>query len=592
MGKALSDELYAIISDQELTAVFQPIIDFSLPRIIAYEALIRGPKQSAFHSPNALFTRARELDLIAQLEQACLEVSCREFMKYGSPHKLFINMSPYSLVHVDHEKNFLDRIVEHYQLAPQQIVIEISERYPVEDYDGIHREIRNYRDLGFGIAIDDLGSGYSGLRVWSEIRPDFVKVDRHFIQDIHKDPIKREFVRSINQISQSLNCGVIAEGIEDIHELTALRVANITHGQGFLLGRPENRLQTRLVDAIHESNNKSKSHHSFRDTIEGLVDYQQPVDPNCCLETVVEIFRQNSSLLAIPVVREHMPLGLALRHQVLEIFFDRYGRELHAKNPIRKYMYRSPIIVDQKTALESVSKLITGDSGSREHTDFIIVDQGKYIGLGKIQRLLEKLTEQQILYARYANPLTLLPGNVPIYEWLDELLADKTDFHVAYCDLNYFKPFNDTYGYSRGDDIINWLGEVLKNSISEHEDRVGHIGGDDFVIIFQSQNWKQRCKEILTAFEEGIAHFYNPQDLINGGITSQDRAGNESFFPLLSLAIGVVNPDPELCASHHTVAELASNSKHEAKKIGGNSLFISRRRGPTPASVEIEKFGT
>ena len=150
---------------------------------------------------------------------------------------------------------------------------------------------------------------------------------------------------------------------------------------------------------------------------------------------------------------------------------------------------------------------------------------------------------------------------------------------MAYFDLNNFKPYNDIYGYSRGDKIIMMLSDVLKENIDQDKDRLGHIGGDDFVIVFNSDDWHERCESILDSFREEVKAYYNEEDLSNNGIYSEDRRGERQFFPILSLAIGIVDPNPSLCNSHHDVAVLATDAKHQAKKMGGNVLFVSRRRG-------------
>jgi GGDEF domain-containing protein len=169
---------------------------------------------------------------------------------------------------------------------------------------------------------------------------------------------------------------------------------------------------------------------------------------------------------------------------------------------------------------------------------------------------------------------------VPIHEWIDELLIMGGDFHFAYIDLNNFKPFNDTYGYSRGDEVITMLADILLQCIVPDTDMIGHIGGDDFVIIFRSKDWEPRCRRIIELFDGGKSRFYPPEVLAKGGIYCEDRQGNQVFHELLTIAIGIVNPDPAKCHSHHDVSALASTAKHQAKLQKTSHLFISRRRTP------------
>jgi GGDEF domain-containing protein len=218
--------------------------------------------------------------------------------------------------------------------------------------------------------------------------------------------------------------------------------------------------------------------------------------------------------------------------------------------------------------------------------DFIVTQDGRYLGIGKPKTLLRNITEQQIRFAQYANPLTQLPGNVPIYETIDALLMSGTAFVMAYFDLNAFKPYNDFYGYSKGDDVIKCVAEIIQDHVDPIDDFVGHIGGDDFVVVFRSIDWRMRCERILQWFSQQVAAFYDRNDWQKGGIWSEDRRGDKRFFEPLSLSVGVVCPDPLLCKSHHAIAALAADAKHQAKRLGGNQIFISRRKAATRLQPE------
>lgn len=576
------NDFFSIINQGKLFPVFQPIVNLSCSKIDAYEALIRGPVDSPFFHPSKLFETAKVLNHVEELERKCVDIACNVFKTSNSEKKLFINISPLCLVLGDTEKFIAHLLFEKFKFNPEQVVIEISEQYPIEDYEIIRASLNYYRNLGLKIAIDDLGAGYSGLRFWSEIKPDYVKIDRHFINNINTDPIKREFVKSIQEISSGLNCHVIAEGIETEEELATIQIIGISHAQGFLLGKPEKKPALKLHPAVKNGFNLAlNSKQNINDTIESLVEQRLPVNSDCKLEIVADLFNKDKQLFSLPVVENERPIGIVIRHNILELFLTRYGRELYSKKPIKDFMNTSPIIVEKDNDLKSVSKMITHEDNQELNTAFIVTNNNKYIGIGRTKKLLQQITEEQIHNARYANPLTLLPGNVPIYEWIDELIKQKQKFHIAYCDLNFFKPYNDKYGYSKGDEIITWLGELLKSELTSRTDRVGHIGGDDFVILFTNDDWKSVCENILNFFAKQVTYFYKADDIKAGGINGISRTGKEEFFPILSLAIGVVSPNPKLCSSHHDVAELASDAKHEAKKLGGNSLFVSRRRAPS-----------
>jgi len=233
-----SSEIERIIEKRLLSSVFQPIVALQQPGLLGYEALIRGPANTALHSPMVLFDSAYKHGQITRLEYACRQVSCQSFSNANTQGKLFLNVSPMCLTQKDYVHGMTHRILADLALPADRVVIEISEQYPLDDYQLLRRATDHFRNEGFEIAIDDLGSGYSGLRTWSELRPDYVKIDRHFIEHIDQDPVKREFVRSIQEIASELNCKVIAEGIETQQELAAIRDIGIRYGQGFYIGRP------------------------------------------------------------------------------------------------------------------------------------------------------------------------------------------------------------------------------------------------------------------------------------------------------------------------------------------------------------------
>ncbi len=314
-------------------------------------------------------------------------------------------------------------------------------------------------------------------------------------------------------------------------------------------------------------------------TVAALITPVTPIAPSLSVAAVGELFFKKLSLYYLPVVDSHEPVGMVYRLDFMNIFLSRYGRELYSRKPIAAFM-AEPLLIEQDTPLENASRLITRQMDKRfEAPAFIITQNGHYRGLGWMMDLLEKITDLRVQSARYANPLTGLPGNVPIDERIDELLQAGQFFAVAYCDLDHFKPYNDIYGYERGDRVIQQVGKLLITHSDPARDFVGHIGGDDFIVIFQSDDWLVRCEAVLKAFGQLAPDHYHTGDRERGGIEGKDRQGRAVFFPLLSLSIGVTQPDPARCRSHHDVALLATESKHQAKRQIGNSLFIDRRRG-------------
>ncbi len=231
-------QLLEILARRQLSALFQPIVDMHSGSIIAYEGLIRGPSDSPLHAPLQLFKVARACGLSVEVEHLCRRVVLERYAELRLPGKLFLNVSPEMLLQRDARHGETLGIIQQLGIAPEQVIIELTENQPTYDYAAMREAVRHYRAMGFQIAIDDLGEGFASLRLWSELRPEYVKIDMHFIQGIHLDPVKLQFVRSIQGIAETSATRVIAEGIETAAELLAIRELGVAFGQGYHLGRP------------------------------------------------------------------------------------------------------------------------------------------------------------------------------------------------------------------------------------------------------------------------------------------------------------------------------------------------------------------
>jgi diguanylate cyclase (GGDEF)-like protein len=414
------------------------------------------------------------------------------------------------------------------------------------------------------------------LQLWSELQPDIVKIDKHFIKGIDKDEIKREFVRSILTIAQRLNCLLIAEGIETQQELDQLIEIGVTLGQGYFLGRPtETPAFSTHPYLVKQARRRSQFQEDHSETVQTLCRPTASLQENRLLEDASQVFKKQPDLVAIPIVNgKNEPIGVVRRNQLHELFSTPYGRALYEHKPVTNLLSSDVLIVENHVSLSSVSTLMTNQEADTLNNEIIVVRDGKFIGTGHLRDLLKRITELKIQNATYSNPLTLLPGNVPIHREVSRRLLANEDFHVAYFDLNDFKPFNDFFGYSKGDAIIQLVGYLIKELVSPDHNFIGHIGGDDFVVIFGDLNWQQQCEKILLEFSRQVREFYSEETLQEGGVWTKNRQGQTLFHPILSLAIGVVKPNPKQCNNHHQVAELAAQAKKVAKQQGGNHLYL------------------
>lgn len=231
-------ELRQLLSTGTLRVAYQPIVLLSGLEIVGYEALCRGPAGTPFELADALFNAAQECELSLELDALCRQRVLDGPLRLRSPRALFLNVLPASILAGRLDASVVLPALEALGLDPTRLVLEISERGPVRDAAAFARALAPFRDAGARVALDDLGAGHASLRLASEIRPDFLKVDATLVKDIDTDGLKQGVLETIRDLGSRLGADVIAEGIETEGELAAVAERGIELGQGFLLGEP------------------------------------------------------------------------------------------------------------------------------------------------------------------------------------------------------------------------------------------------------------------------------------------------------------------------------------------------------------------
>ncbi len=574
-----------VLKKQRLTSYFQPIVDLDKREIHAYEALIRGPSDTALFSPVELLSTAERFNLSSQMERLCRQTNINHFAEKKLKGKLFINICPTVLLDAKDKQLAMLETLEQANIDPSTVVIELTEYRTIDDYQQFRDVLFSYREMGFEIALDDLGAGYSGLRVWTELLPDYVKIDQHFIRNINKIPIKLNFVRSLQNMAQATNCKIIAEGVETEAEYKTISQLGISYAQGYYFARPEPNPMTRLPAGILKEKEDTIVHQVQPSThINSILKKAIVISSRELNLNVLEIFQKNSDITVIALVEEGRPVGLVYKEKFLsKLFASRFGLELYGTKEVSQFIDAAPAMFDCHEGIEQVSQQLT--EMQYQESAFIITDNGQYCGIGTVMDLLKIMTSQQLQNAQHANPLTLLPGIIPVNQKIDELIAAEVQFSVAYVDLDNFKPFNDIYSYAKGDEAIKLVARQLEKLAELLNGFVGHIGGDDFILVFTEADWEQACQQFLDDFAQQSKKLYSIEHQQAGGINAFDRQGKPCFYPLLSLSIGVVTDEAVVgCQSHLEVANLATEAKHFAKKIPGNSYFVNRRLEQQPAN--------
>jgi EAL domain-containing protein (putative c-di-GMP-specific phosphodiesterase class I) len=229
--------LEQIILRENLSTVYEPIIELADHTLIGYEALTRGPVGTGLESPQKLFSVAYRTHLEYELDSLCRRLALQNAAGIEPGDKLFLNILPTSIHDPDFGEMRIREVLERIGLAPQNLVLEISEREAISNFQIFREAIGHFSRLGFGIALDDIGSGYSSLEAALELSPDYLKIDMSLVRGIDDNVPKQELLRGLQGLAEKLHAVVIAEGIETEDELEAIRELGIKAGQGYAIGR-------------------------------------------------------------------------------------------------------------------------------------------------------------------------------------------------------------------------------------------------------------------------------------------------------------------------------------------------------------------
>jgi diguanylate cyclase (GGDEF)-like protein len=230
--------LQDVILGEGLRTVYQPIVDLGTGDIFAFEALTRGPRGTALESPATLFAIADEVDLTVELDRACFRGALRNAMTLEPVHRLFVNLLPMSFYDSAFIEVEVGNLLSAAGLTPANIVFEITERLAIENFASFKRALAAYTAMGFGIAIDDVGTRHSNLETVMSLRPHFIKVSDVLVRGIARSTVKREMVRSLRHIAETIDAVMVAEGIEHVEDVIALRDLGLRYGQGYYMARP------------------------------------------------------------------------------------------------------------------------------------------------------------------------------------------------------------------------------------------------------------------------------------------------------------------------------------------------------------------
>lgn len=230
--------LQEVILSDRLTPLYQPIVHLQTGEIFGFEALTRGPRGTPLESPTTLFAVADDVDLTFELDRACFRSCLRGAVGLEPVHRLFVNLLPLSFYDASFIETEVSHLLEAAALTPANVVFEITERLAIENFNTFRRALGRYTSMGFGVAIDDVGTRHSNLETVMALRPHLIKVSDVLTRGVARSTVKREMILSLCRIAAAIDAVVVAEGIETPDDLVVLHDLGVRYGQGYFLARP------------------------------------------------------------------------------------------------------------------------------------------------------------------------------------------------------------------------------------------------------------------------------------------------------------------------------------------------------------------
>jgi diguanylate cyclase (GGDEF)-like protein len=569
-----------------LENALQPIVEVGTGSVFGYESLMRGQERIGFSSPVELLDQAHEAGQLLALEQM---MAARALAKFASlpgfsSATLFLNLDVRLIPHGGY---FLEKLVQHLrkaQIPPSSVCFEFSERFDNTSVPEFADLVAQMRKAGFKLAIDDFGVGHGEMKLLCDYPVDYLKIDRHFVTGIDKNPRKRHLVKNIVNIAHVLGIRVIAEGLETEAEFLVCREYGVDLVQGWFIARPTTflaELQPSFPYLADIGRSRRSSQSLDEILIRKQIEHLPAVYESESIDNVFDLFRRNPRQAFFPVLNANgEPRGVINEYHLKEYIYQPFGRDL-LKNKVYErsvshFVERAPIVGLDAEAEELMSLFANMENSAC----VILTENMRYTGVVSAASLIKVVNEKQLKIAQDQNPLTSLPGNRAIRDFMQETGRDDDQSRFfCYCDFDNFKPFNDHYGFHLGDHAISLFAALMKRYFFSEEHFLGHVGGDDFFIGVRDWTRDELTEilgRLLSDFHDDVIELYSEEDRAAGKIRGHDRSGIERDFPLLRCSIGVVElPQGLVLDDVGRIGTEIAAVKAEAKDSEGGLVFAT-----------------
>ncbi|BCM25150.1 EAL domain-containing protein [Methyloradius palustris] len=540
---------------------FQPIVDFTQNgKIFGYEALCRieDPDGNLLNGEES-FKLAGQLKRSEELDIACQQLALAGKAKSIAPGvPIFINVLPQTIMNKDWLGPILEALSK-YGIEKRDVVIEVVESEKVSP-ELLARFCDAIRAHGLRIALDDMGSGFNGLRTLAAVRADFIKIDRTIVHEAQGSRVRTVLLEAIISMAQRLGCTVVAEGLERVEDINYCQDLGLVYAQGYYFAKPQSRPSSAVAD-LPKRDESHRSHIPDEFRIAEFVTRGLTIEVNTPVHVAREIFIENTDTEIAVVLDNLRPIGLLRRGKVFS----------QKQSSLGAYCEALPKMINQRTPSSLLARGLYLERGDAEPW-IMVSDDGVYIGILQPLEIMAQLISRKMSTGSL-HPLTQLTTGPTLRQSLDISIRNNPDTELVYIDLDHFKAYNDRYGFIRGDAMIRLLSEIVRQEFQGGTGiLVGHIGGDDFVLILDHSDPKleARLLDVINHFQDLASHLYDAADLERGFFTTEDGLEH----PVASISIAVVNGSQGGLSNSVAAAERAAYLKKIGKSTIGSIVVV------------------
>ncbi len=575
-------------ANDEINARYQPIVNLSTGETIGWEAFTRIENDSFFRFFSGGSANTDIIPFSPLIDVDCFENAIQSLGKVYSQHKIFLNIQPHSFRQEIFSPLEISRFLDENEIKPYQVVFEISSRNRFQEDSFFRNQLDLLRTQGVQFALDNVGSGQSDFRWIADLKPDYIKIDRQFYQNLQTEKVVNLLLESLVAFSNQMNICVIAERLENLPEIEHLVDLGIQYGQGYYFARPDFPKKAAVSNALPRRSKTVSPRKKCQ-----LMKYQLPIGkyatpvPTINQKTTIEELRKSFDLKSVSgtaiVVDESKPVGIVKEQYLYRVPGLKIGISRSNQIDLAEFMDRNLLIFESEIQTANIIEQVFKPKQNKDAAspNIIVTLKGKPFGIVSVEELQDVFVRYQIDEARDANPLTGLPGNMAIRQALDECYRVGQPISLIYVDLDYFKAYNDQFGFEKGDQMLLQLSQILSWAIKRkggHGDFLGHIGGDDFIIITKSEQAVGICQLVIRSFSRIRKSRYDKKEIKQGYVIGLDREKTESKIPLVSVSLAIVD-----CNHRSEITDLpkrAATMKRYAKTISGNVYVFDRRTKP------------